>query len=608
MSVEPQTLNELFNFAVDRYRGDEFLRYKSDGAWRSLTYGEVARRVRELALGLHALGVKRGDRIAIWSENRPEWNVADLAVLALGAADVPIYTTQARGQVEYVLEDSAARAIFVSSAFVNQALALRERIPTLELVICFDPLPPEVDAASVTAAEEVISRGRALYGDEPSLHERLWRSVRPDDLATLLYTSGTTGDPKGVMLTHKNLTANACNCSRWLKLGQKRELALTYLPFTHVFERAVWYLYAHTGAKIAYAESIETVAANLQEVRPDVMTSVPRMFEKIYARVIEKGMAAGFPRRQIFLWSLDVGRDWAQRKDKGRRPGALLSIKHRIADALVFKKWRDAVGGNIRLFISGGAPLAPEIAYLFDAAGLPILQGYGLTETSPSVTCNTEERNRIGTVGPVIDGVSVRIAEDGEIFVKGDTVMKGYYNRPNDNLEAFTADGWFRTGDIGHIDDGGFLVITDRKKDLIKTSGGKYVAPQRVESLIKSSRFVSQVFVVGNARKFPSALIVPNMELVRSYAELKGIDYKSDAELLADPRIIDLFERQVDKYTAELAQYEKVKKVALLEHELTVESGALTPTLKARRSVIESRFADVIGRLYGEEVGKVAAI
>jgi long-chain acyl-CoA synthetase len=612
MSAEPQTLNELFNLAVDRYRADEFLRFKSNDAWRSLTYGEVARRVRELALGLHALGFKTGDRIAIWSESRPEWSIADLAVLVLGAADVPIYTTQARSQVEYILADSGARAIFVSSAFLADALALKDRVPTLEFIICFDEFSNDLSGGAHTTAivpvKDVVNRGRALYGEEPHLHERLWRSVKAEDLATLLYTSGTTGEPKGVMLTHKNLTTNARNCSRWLKLEDKRELALTYLPLTHVFERAVWYLYAHTGSTIAYAQSIETVAANLQEVRPTVMTSVPRMFEKIYARIMEKGMATPFPRRQIFLWSLDVGREWAQRKDRGERIGALLSIKHKIADALVFKKWREAVGGNIRVFISGGAPLAPEIAYLFDAAGLLILQGYGLTETSPSVTCNTEERNRIGTVGPVIDGVSVRIAEDGEIFVKGDTVMKGYYNRPAENEEAFTPDGWFRTGDIGHIDEGGFLVITDRKKDLIKTSGGKYVAPQRVESFIKSSRFVSQVFVVGNARKFASALIVPNMEILRSYAELKGITYDSESDLLADPRIIDLFQRQVDKYTSELAQYEKVKKIALLEHELTIESGALTPTLKARRGVIESRFADVIDRLYEEETRKVAAI
>jgi long-chain acyl-CoA synthetase len=608
MKQEPQTLNELFNFAVDRYREDEFLRFKTGGEWRSLTYGEAARRVRELALGLYAQGFQRGDRVAIWSENRPEWNIADLAALALGAVDVPIYTTQARSQVEYILADSGARAIFVSSAFLKDALALKDRVPGLEFVICFDALSTDEQAASTILIEDMAGRGRALYGEEPDLYERLWRSAKAEDLATLLYTSGTTGDPKGVMLTHKNLTSNARNCRRWLRLEDRRERALTYLPFTHIFERAVWYLYAHTGAVIAYAESLDTVAANLLEVRPTAMTSVPRMFEKIYARIIEKGMAAGFPRRQIFLWSLEVGRKWAERKDKGLPAGTLLSIKHKIADALVFKKWREAVGGNIRVFISGGAPLAPEIGYLFEAAGLSILQGYGLTETSPSVSCNTEERNRIGTVGPVIDGVSVRIAEDGEIFVKGDTVMRGYYNRAAENEEAFTADGWFRTGDIGHLDADGFLVITDRKKDLIKTSGGKYVAPQRVESFIKSSRFVSQVFVVGNARKFPSALIVPNMELLRSYAELKGIKYESYGELLNDARILDLFERQVDKYTTELAKYEKVKKIALLANELTIESGMLTPTLKPRRTAIESNFSDVINSLYQEEAGKAVAI
>jgi len=332
------------------------------------------------------------------------------------------------------------------------------------------------------------------------------------------------------------------------------------------------------------------------------------MFEKIYARIIERGLSAGFPKRHIFLWALNVGRRWAEKKDRGEQIGLLLDLQHKIADALVFKKWREAVGGNIRIFISGGAPLAPEIAYLFLAAGLPILQGYGLTETSPSVSCNTGTRNRIGTVGPIIDGVSVRIAEDGEILVKGDTVMKGYYNRPVDNEEAFTSDGWFRTGDIGHIDADGFLVITDRKKDLIKTSGGKYIAPQRLESLIKSSRFVSQVVVVGNARKFASALIVPNMELLRGYAQLKGIQYKDQGELLANARVIDLINRQVDKYTGELARFEKVKKVALLECEFTTESGELTPTLKPRRSVIEKKYASVIDRLYTAETPSVVVV
>jgi long-chain acyl-CoA synthetase len=607
MDQQPTTLNELFNQAVDRYRESEFLRFKSGDQWRSLTFGEVARRVRELALGLHSLGLGPGDRVAIWSENRPEWNLADLASLAISAVDVPIYATQARSQVEYILADSAARAIFVSRAFLDDVLAMKCQLPELEFVISFDPTEEQAPP-SLVAIEELVDKGRALFGERPSLYDSLWQAATPDDLATILYTSGSTGDPKGVMLTHKNLTANALNSARWLDLGNRHELAMTYLPFTHIFERAVWYLYAHTGITVAYAESIDAVARNLLELRPTAMTSVPRMFEKIYARIIERGLAAGFPRRQIFLWSLDVGRQWAERKDRGQPIGPLLAIQHKIADALVFKKWREAVGGNIRIFISGGAPLAPEIAYLFMAAGLQILQGYGLTETSPSVSCNTETRNRIGTVGPVMDGVEVRIAEDGEILVKGDTVMKGYYNRPAENQEAFTSDGWFRTGDIGHLDVDGFLVITDRKKDLIKTSGGKYIAPQRVESLIKSSRFVSQVVVVGNARKFASALIVPNMELLRSYAHMKDIHFKDPAELLTSPRIVDLFERQIDKYTSDLARFEKVKKFALLEEELTTESGELTPTLKPRRSVIEKKYAAVIDRLYEERAPSVAAV
>ncbi|HEX5731417.1 MAG TPA: long-chain fatty acid--CoA ligase [Blastocatellia bacterium] len=607
MRPEPKTLNELFNFAVERFRGDEFLRFKFSGQWKTLTYDEFAASVRELALGMAALGLKAGDRVAIWSANRPEWNQADLAALAIGGVDVPIYSTQAVQQVEYILADSGARAICVSSEFLDRALEIQKRIPTLEWIILFDDAEKSV-SDRVIPISRLAREGKALDQNKPDLYAKLWGSAEPEDLATLLYTSGTTGDPKGVMLTHKNLTTNALNSYRWLGLEGKRDVALTYLPFSHIFERAVWYLYAHVGTLIVYAESIDAVAKNLLEVSPTVMTSVPRMFEKIYARIIERGSAARFPRRQIFLWSLGVAREWAEQKQAHRRIGLWLSLKHKIADKLVFKKWRDAVGGRIRVFISGGAPLAPEIAYMFEGAGLSILQGYGLTETSPSISCNTESRNRIGTVGPVMDNVSVRIDEDGEILVKGDTVMKGYYNRPSDNLAAFTEDGWFRTGDIGHIDKDGFLVITDRKKELIKTSGGKYVAPQRVESLIKSSRFVSQVVVVGNARKFPSALIVPNFELLRSYAELKGIPFEGDEDLLNNPKIIDLIERQVEQYTAELARFEKVKKIALLANEMTIESGELTPTLKVRRSVIDKKYADVIAGLYGEEAQKLVTV
>ena len=608
MTKQPTTLNELFTFAVDQYRDDELLRSKKNEEWQSLTYGEVARRVRELTLGLYGIGFRQQNRLAIWSENRPEWNIADLAVLAIGAVDVPIYTTQSRHHVEYILKDSSTRAIFVSSAFLDEAIAMRGTVESLQYVISFDDIPEEKRSDTVIQVEELIGEGRALFTSEPTLYENLWRQPKPEDLATLIYTSGTTGDPKGVMLSHENLTMNVLNVYRWLNLDQYRDVALTFLPLSHIFERAVWYLYAYYGARIVYAESIEKVAANLAEVKPTVMTSVPRMFEKLYARILDKGLSAGFPGKQIFLWSLGVGKRWAERKNRGERIGLWLSFQHRIADELVFQKWREALGGRIRTLISGGAPLAPEIAYAFYGAGILILQGYGLTETSPSMTCTTQEHNRIGTVGRVIDGVRVKIAEDGEILVKGKTVMQGYFNRPEINEEAFTKDGWFRTGDIGQFDGDGFLTITDRKKDLIKTSGGKYVAPQPLESLIKSSRFVSQVVVVGNNRKFISALVVPNLEMLKSYAELKGIKYTNVEELLNNPKVVDLIHRQIEKSAPDLAKYERIKKVALLGKEMTVESGELTPTLKPRRTIIEKKYADVIDKLYAEMEDKALAI
>src|SRR5437868_9244785 len=379
MTAEPRTLNEVFNIAVERFRADEFLRFKRNTAWPSLTFGELARRVRELALSLVQSGIERGDRIAIWSENRPEWNLADLATLAVGAIDVPIYTTQSLDQVEYILNDSAARALFVSAPFLEKALALKPRLPSLEFIFAFDE--PSAQSSAVIRVEEMASAGRALFAEQPGLYESRWQASQPEDLATLLYTSGTTGDPKGVMLTHKNLTANTLLSYHWSALENRRDRVLTYLPFTHIFERAMWYLFLYAGAVVAYAESIDSVAANLLEIRPTVMTSVPRMFEKIYARIIERGVGAGFPKKQIFLWSLGVGHQWAVRRNEQKPAGWWLSLQHKIADYLVFTKWREAVGGRIRVFISGGAPLALEIAYLFDAAGLPILQGYGMTET-----------------------------------------------------------------------------------------------------------------------------------------------------------------------------------------------------------------------------------
>jgi len=403
-----------------------------------------------------------------------------------------------------------------------------------------------------------------------------------------------------VMLSHRNLAANTMNSVRWLELEGRNDLALTYLPFSHIFERGTWYIYMYAAVLIAYAESIEAVPANLKEVRPTLMTSVPRMFEKMYSRMLERGLGAPAPRRQIFSWALEVAREWARARDRGQKVGLWLAIKHKIADSLVYKKLREAVGGRVRAFVSGGAALAPEIAYVFMGAGITILQGYGLTETSPTVSANTEHHNRIGTVGRVVKGVEVKIESDGEILVRGDTVTRGYYNSPDLNREAFTEDGFFRTGDIGLIDKDGYLAITDRKKDLIKTSGGKYIAPQRVESLLMSSRFISQVVVVGNGRKFASALIYPNMEMLRSYAALKGFKVEDDKRLLRDHRVVDLIERQVDKHTGGLAKYEKIKGIALLDRELSIESGDLTPTLKPRRRLIEQKFSELIDAIYSE--------
>lgn len=612
MSNQPRTVNELFDAAVARYGDSEFLRFKKAGRWESFSYAEVARRVKKTALGLHSHGIAKGERIAIWSENRPEWNIADLAVLSLGAVDVPIYTTQARSQVEYILSDSSARVIFVSSNFLSDALSIRPKVKSLETVICFDSLPSDLDELEVIDISALSNRGAAIYAQQPELYDSLRWAAEPGDLATLIYTSGTTGEPKGVMLTHKNLTTHALYSFKWLGLEGRRDVALSYLPLSHVFERGVWYVDMCAGSVVAYAESIDKVAENLAEVRPTVMTSVPRMFEKIFARLLERGASKPFPERQIFMWALDVAKKWAKLKNRGQSPGLWLEAQHRIADLLVLKKMREAVGGRIRSFISGGAPLASEIGYVFYGAGLPILEGYGLTETSPTISCNTDEQNRIGTVGRVIDGIKVKIADDGEILVNGDTVMAGYYNRPDADQEVFITDGtgdrWLCTGDVGYIDEDGFLVITDRKKELIKTSGGKFIAPQQLESLIKASRFVSQVVVIGNNRKFASALIQPNIEMLRSYAKLKGIAYGSDDDLLGDARIIDLIERQVEKFTTGLARFEKIKKIALLKQEFSVEGGELTPTLKPRRSVIDKKYAAVIERLYQEAEPQAAAV
>lgn len=599
------TLVELFRRAMEREKADQ-LNYKTGGRWQPVATREIDQTVRWLALGLDALGVGKEGRVGLLSENRVEWIYADLAVVNIGAADVPIYPTHAPRQVGYILKDAGVEVLFLSTPAqferIREALAECTQLRTL---IFFDPPGGELNGGPwrVLSLDDFLAMGRAADEAQPDRYEELRGRVTPETVATLIYTSGTTGDPKGVVLTHRNLAVNALeNC----RLGgvYENEVSYSFLPFSHIFERNLIYIYLHAGASMHLASSVEMVGVELAEVRPGFMTSVPRLYEKIYARALEKADEGGRLLALIAGWSMGVAREVAWAENRGEQPGVWLRLKHRIADRLVLSKWRAAMGGRIRAMVSGGAALAPELAAVFAGARLYIYQGYGLTETSPSITTNYPGCNRLGSVGRPIAEVEVRIADDGEILCSGPNVMVGYYNKPAETAEVMTTDAdgrvWFHTGDIGHLDADGFLYITDRKKDLLKTSGGKYIAPQPIENAIKGSRYVSQVVVIGDARKFPAAIIIPNFEALKVPVAEMGLTGLGRAELVREPRIIALFEREIAEQTADFSQYEKVKAILLLDRELTVEAGELTPTLKVRRKNVNARLKERIDQLYAE--------
>jgi len=590
-----RTVCDIFYHAVDTHRKPEHLRYKKDGTWRGISSDEFRTAVEELSMGLRELGLERGDKVAILSENRPEWAIADLATLAAGAVDAPVYATLTPAQVLYILNDSEARAVFVSNAVQAAKVAeVRSRAGHLEHVIRFDPAPIE----GTLHVDEVRARGRAaLAKDQGAVRERAGE-VQPDDLATLIYTSGTTGDPKGVMLTHNNLVSNVLAAAKVFPQLGKDDVCLSFLPLCHSFERTSGHNFMlYAGAAIAYAESVEKVPENMGEVRPTVMGSVPRLYEKMYARVNEK--VAGDPplRQKIFRWAIGVGREVFRHKVERTEPGALLKLKFALADKLVFSKIKARVGGRLRLFVSGGAPLAREIAEFFGAAGLLICEGYGLTETSPVITCNRPDWIKPGTVGLPLEQVEVKIAADGEILARGPNIMKGYFKKPEATAEAIDAEGWFHTGDIGVIDKDGFLVITDRKKDILVTSGGKNIAPQPIENRIKTNPFFAEVVMIGNRRNFPAALVVPNFDTLEKWARGQGIT-GSREDLVKRPEVVAQYERLVNDLTPDLAQFEKIKKITLIAREFTIEAGELTPTLKVKRRVVEEKYRDLIDRMY----------
>jgi long-chain acyl-CoA synthetase len=598
---EPRTINELFSQAVECRSERVLMSFKRDKKWQDITGAQLSERVRKIALGLHNLGVRHGDRVALLAESSPVWSITDYAILANGAINVPIYPTQAVEQVAFIIRNSGARFLFVGSDKL-----MRRIQPALDSlkknerpkVIFFESSKEKNDDQMML--EDLEKIGADEQSKNPQLYKEIAAVSTPEDIATIIYTSGTTGEPKGVVLTHRNLASNAQQSGKVFDITDK-DIALSFLPLSHVFERTVLYIYLSFGVHVCFARGVETVAEDIKEIRPTIVTAVPRLFERIYSTINKRAADATPMQQKIFNRAVEVGRQVAVLKDKRQPVPLRLSLELKVLDKLVFTKWREAVGGRIRFFVAGGAALSPELAYIFAGAGIPILQGYGLTETSPVVSFNRPADNRIGTIGPPIPGVKVRIAEDGEILVQGENVMQGYYGLAEEterSLQRYEDGVWFHTGDIGTIDEEGYIRITDRKKDLMKTSLGKYIAPQPIENMIRTIPMVEQAIVIGNARKFATALIVPAFDSLKTYAKSLGIEIKDLKGLAKHPRILEYFKKKVDEVTKDLAPHEKIKKIALLDQEFSVEGGELTPTLKVRRKFVEDKHREVIDSLY----------
>ena len=593
----------LPHFCIESFRRNnkrDALAYKVGDVWNYLSGPEAIERVKLIATGLAGLGVKAGDRVAIISENRPEWSLTDLAILSLRAVNVPIYTTQAVEQIRYILEDSGAKMLFVSGQkLLKHAEAAIQSVERIEKLIFFDAdAKLEGDSRSMTLAE-VEAGADAYERDSGQTFDDLLSQVKTDDLATIIYTSGTTGEPKGVMLDHENFVSNVIAISRGLPI-RNTDRSLAVLPLSHIFERTVFYVLCSNGVSIHYCASFDQLASHLQEVKPTIMTAVPRLFEQVYHKIVKKGKAAGGYKTRLFDWALQVGQDYWRAKDMHESVSPVLAGKHALASRLVFSKWREGVGGHLRFFVSGGAPLSKKLSYAFWAAGIPILQGYGMTEAC--VTCaNRPEDNKVGSIGTPFEGIEMKIAEgDGEILVRGPNVMRGYYNHPEETARAIDADGYYHTGDVGYKDADGHFYITDRIKDLFKLSNGKYVAPLQVESLLKQSPLISQPVVVGSGRKQVGALIVPDWEALKETLREEGIGADGTREELCEnPHVVKRVQRDAVELTRELSDYERVKRVYLLPREFSIDKGEMTPTLKIKRSVIDEKYEEAIDEICG---------
>ena len=595
MSEKKNTLPGILFDALNNHPGGLFASTKRGGEWHDTDVETFKANVKNLAMGLYDLGVRQGDKVAIHSENSTEWIMCDLAILSLGAANVPIYTTQPGDQIKYILENSDSIVHIVSNdELFAETKPLIKSVKRIKAVISIHGSKHK----KLLKFEDVIEEGKKLNEDKPDLFDSLRKAVKPDDLATLIYTSGTTGLPKGVMLTHNNIASNVEASLEKLPFSAERfrgENILSYLPLSHVFERMIEYMYMSMGCRLYYIEVVEKIRDDMAYIKPFFMASVPRLLEKIHTGVKVKGQELSGAKKNLYYWAIYMTENY----DPENPPRGLGAIKHKIADKLVYSKIRELFGGNLSGVVSGGAALSPDVFRFMNAIGFICVQGYGLTETSPVITVQTSGEMRIGTSGKAIRGVEVKIAEDGEILTRGPHIMKGYYKNEEQTKEVMTDDGWFKTGDIGKIDEDGFLYITDRKKSMFKLSTGKYVSPQNVENQVSGSGFIEQVVVLGFQKKFCSALIVPAYDNVLK--RLKRDGYEPSSPRSKDEKIRELIQQEVDKANKTLSPWEQVKKFVLLEEPLSIDSGELTPTMKVKRPVVHEKFKDEIDSMYGDD-------
>jgi len=589
MATELKRLFDFPYYQLEQFPKADALCSKVDGKWKPYSTQEFIDHANAVSRGLLKLGINPGDKIGIiCTVNRPEWNMTDIGVLQTGAIDVPIYPTISSEDYEYILNHSECKVCFVSDKVVLDKLnAIKDNVPTLKHIYTYDKIEGATNWSEMLDSNNEIDQAEV---------EKRKDAVKTEDLATLIYTSGTTGKPKGVMISHKNIASNSIASTERLPVNEYAK-ALSFLPVCHVYERMIHYLYMMNGVSIYFAESMETIGDNLRETQPNVFTAVPRLLEKVYDKIVTKGAAAGGIKTKLFFWALNLG----LRYEVNGANGAWYEFQLKIARKLIFSKWKEALGGKCEVIASGSAALQPRLARVFHAAGLPVMEGYGLTETSPviSVNCSDNDGVRFGTVGRKLNGVEVKIAEDGEICAKGDLLMMGYYKDEEKTKEVIDSEGWFHTGDIGCFVDGDFLKITDRKKEIFKTSGGKYIAPQQMENKYKESRFIEQIMVIGENKKHPAALIVPAFAFVEEWCKLKNISISSTEELIKNEKVITRINEELESFNSQFGKWEQVKKFELIDHEWTVDTEELTPTMKLKRKNIMAKYTHLVEKIYG---------